>query len=170
MAQTKMRKLPSAQLQPPRLEDGKALLIAGLHGRYTNATLNTVPDQWQRFLPHIGKVPGQVGRAAYGVSWCAPNAPDIEYLTGVEVSGFAGVPSELSVVSIPAQKYAVFAHNENVSKLHDTLDAISHWLPQSGYQPASKSGDAPDFFERYAEDFNPQTGMGGIEVWVPIQP
>jgi AraC family transcriptional regulator len=27
----------------------------------------------------------------------------------------------------------------------------------------------PDFFERYGEEFDPQTGMGGIEVWIPIK-
>jgi len=36
-------------------------------------------------------------------------------------------------------------------------------LPESGYQLA----DAPDF-ERYDENFDPRTGMGGVEIWIPI--
>jgi AraC family transcriptional regulator len=28
--------------------------------------------------------------------------------------------------------------------------------------------NAPNF-ERYAEDFDPNTGMGGVEIWIPIE-
>jgi AraC family transcriptional regulator len=45
---------------------------------------------------------------------------------------------------------------------------ISEWLPTSGYEAATSPG-APDFFERYTEEFDPRTGMGGIEVWIPIK-
>jgi AraC family transcriptional regulator len=38
-------------------------------------------------------------------------------------------------------------------------------LLESEYQVV----DAPDF-ERYGESFNPATGMGGFEIWVPIKP
>jgi len=41
-------------------------------------------------------------------------------------------------------------------------------LPESGYQPPRAAAGAPDFFERYGEGFNPLTGMGDIEVWIPI--
>jgi predicted transcriptional regulator YdeE len=27
--------------------------------------------------------------------------------------------------------------------------------------------DAPDF-ERYGEDFDAQTGLGGVEIWLPL--
>ena len=27
---------------------------------------------------------------------------------------------------------------------------------------------APDFFERYGEAFDPQLGMGDVEVWIPV--
>jgi AraC family transcriptional regulator len=73
-------------------------------------------------------------------------------------------------VSIPTQKYAVFSHREHVSKLSNTVGTIlSKWLPQSGYEVAHAGADAPDFFERYGEDFDPQTGTGGMEVWIPIK-
>jgi AraC family transcriptional regulator len=73
-------------------------------------------------------------------------------------------------VSIPTQKYAVFSHREHVSKLSNTVGTIlSKWLPQSGYEVAHVGADAPDFFERYGEDFDPQTGTGGMEVWIPIK-
>ena len=38
------------------------------------------------------------------------------------------------------------------------------WLPESGHEVA----DAPDF-ERYGPEFDPTTGNGGLEVWVPLK-
>src|SRR5437899_12658479 len=63
------------QLEPPRFENGKALLIAGLRSDYTPESMNDLPVQWQRLVPHLGKIPGQIGRTAYGVSWCPENSP-----------------------------------------------------------------------------------------------
>jgi AraC family transcriptional regulator len=73
-------------------------------------------------------------------------------------------------VNVPAQRYAVFAHSEHVSKLRNTCEAIwRQWLPNSGHEFARPAPGAPDFFERYGPGFNPQTGMGDIEVWVPVK-
>ena len=40
----------------------------------------------------------------------------------------------------------------------------SQWLPESGH----KAFEGPTL-ERYGPEFNPRTGMGGLEIWVPIQ-
>jgi AraC family transcriptional regulator len=170
MATTKRKESPAVQLEEPRFEDGKALLIAGFRNRYSAETMNNIPHQWQRFAPHIGSVPGQVGRVTYGLTFLSRNDEGIDYLTGVEVSSCSGLPDEFRCVSIPAQRYAVFAHREHVSKLSETCDAIGKkWFPESGYELARGSAEVPDSFERYTEEFDPQTGMGGMEVWVPIK-
>lgn len=171
MTQTKMKPSPLRHLGEPRLVDGKSLLIAGLRSRYEAGTMDSIPEQWQRFLPHTGKIPQQAGRAAYGVCWQASDGEAIEYLTGVEVRGFAGLRGEFTVVSIPAQRYAIFSHREHVSRLRETVDAIfNQWLPGSGYDAAIDAAETPAFLERYSEEFDAKTGMGGMEVWVPIQP
>jgi AraC family transcriptional regulator len=158
------------QLEPPRFEDGKALLIAGLRGDYTSESMNDIPVQWQRLVPHLGKIPGQIGGTAYGVTWCPENSLAISYLCGVEVSDFSSLPHEFTIVSIPAQRYAVFSHRGHVSRIRETIEAIgSKWFPESGQQPAGRAGEAPDFFERYTEEFDPRTGMGGMEIWIPIK-
>jgi len=167
MSQAKMKESPAVQLEAPRHENGKPLVIAGLRSRYTTETMNNLPAQWERFAPHIGKIPGQVGHAAYGACWNF--ADGIDYLTGVAVSGSAGLPGDFSVATIPAQKYVVFPHREHVSKLRETLDAIDKWLPGSGLEIACGSAETPGFFERYSEEFDPRTGMGGMEVWIPIK-
>lgn len=152
-------------LAPPRFENGKMLLIAGLAQRYSFETCHEIPSQWQRFVPYIGNVPGQVGRFAYGVRKDSDDAGNLDYMCGVEVTSFDEVPAELSTVRIPARRYAVFKHRDHISTIRDTHTAIwTKWLPESGHDVA----DAPDF-ERYGEEFDPQSGTGEVEIWVPIR-
>ena len=158
------------KLDPPRLENAKALLIAGLRTVYTPETMDDLPAQWQRFAPHIGKIPGQVGRATYGVCWCPDDSVSISYLSGVEVSNFSSLPGDFTIVSIPAHRYAVFTHHGHVSTIRETIEAIgSQWFPESGQEPAARACDAPDFLERYTEEFDPRIGMGGMEIWIPVK-
>ena len=153
-----------AQLDPPRFEDGRPLLIAGLKEHYTPETMDRIPEQWQRFGPYIGNIPGQVDQKTYGV--CGNiSAGEFDYLAGVEVSNASGLPAELTHIQIPAQRYAVFSHRGHISTIQSTIEAIGkEWLPKAGYEPTG----TPTFFERY-EDFDPQTGMGDIEIWLPIK-
>jgi len=164
-----MKKSSEVQLEAPRIENGQILRIAGLREHYTSQTMKNIPELWQRFGPHIGNIPGQVGRVAYGLCFNALSPVGIDYLAGVEVSSSSGLPCEFSVAAIPAQKYAVFSHREHVSKLRETLDAIDKWLPGSGLEVACGDAEAPNFFECYSEEFDPRTGMGGMEVWMPIK-
>jgi AraC family transcriptional regulator len=160
-------KTDTAKLETPRIENGKSMLIAGLRGHFTTAKFDSIPALWERFVS-LGRLPSMIGNVYYGL--CFPASDGVDYLPGVEVSGVSGLAPELSHVTIPAQQYAVFAHREHVSQLRNTLDNVWHeWFPSSGYQPVQPAAGAPAFFERYGERFNPQTGMGDIEVWMPIQ-
>jgi AraC family transcriptional regulator len=59
----------------------------------------------------------------------------------------------------------VFSHREHISSIRRTMNTIwNQWLPASGHVPA----DAPHF-ERYSEQFDPVTGMGGVEIWLPLK-
>lgn len=165
MEPIKMNETPMTTLEPPRFENGKALLIAGLGERYTCETSKAIPAQWQRFGPHFGHVPGQIGRTAYGVCCNQDDEGNFDYICGVEVSDFRELPAEFSRVRISGQRYAVFSHREHISTIRGTVNAIwNKWLPESGYEIA----DAPDF-ERYGEAFDPETGTGGVEIWIPIK-
>src|SRR5262245_37379472 len=87
----------------PCIENHKGMLIAGSQRHYTSKNLNELPEQWERLS--IGKIPGQVGRVAYGIVFDGKeNECDFEYLTGVEVSTFDGLPSEFARMSVPEQK------------------------------------------------------------------
>ena len=123
------------------------------------------PRGQQRFGPHIGNIPGQIGRTAYGVRCNSDDEGNFDYICGVEVSSFSELPPNFSRVRIPEQRYAVFSHRDHVSTIRRTINTIwSKWLPESAHEAA----DAPDF-ERYGEEFDPRTGTGGVEIWIPIK-
>jgi AraC family transcriptional regulator len=160
----RMDSTASDNLQAPRFETGKPLLVAGVGDRFSHENGAGIPGLWRRFHQSIADVPGRVGQVAYGVCCNGDDAGNFDYIAGVEVSDFSDLPREFSRVRIPQQKYAVFTHREHVATIRRTIDAIwNHWLPASGF----KMADAPTF-ERYDDKFDPVTGNGGFEIWVPI--
>jgi AraC family transcriptional regulator len=152
-------------LEPPRFETSKPLLIAGLGERYTCETSKAIPSQWQRFGPHFGNIPRQVGHTAYGVCCNGDDDGNFDYICGVEVSSFSELPPNFTRVRIPEQRYAVFRHRDHISTIRRTFATIwDKWLPESGHIVA----DAPEF-ERYGEEFDPVSGTGGVEIWIPLK-
>jgi AraC family transcriptional regulator len=150
---------------PPRFETGKAMLIAGVGDRFSHENGAGIPGLWQRFHQYVQNFPGRIGQVAYGVCCNGDDAGNFDYIAGVEVPDFADLPREFSRVRIPEQKYAVFTHSDHISSIRRTVNTIwNQWLPSSGFQIA----DAPNF-ERYDEKFDPATGNGGFEIWVPIK-
>jgi AraC family transcriptional regulator len=150
--------------QSPRMEDGHAMLIAGLGERYSFENLGGLPALWQRFGPHLGHIPGQVGQVAYGICYNTDET-GFDYIAGVEVRDLAAIPADFARLRVDKQRYAVFTHADHVSAVRGTFMAIfNDWLPASGHSPA----DAP-VFERYDERFDPRTGTGGFEIWVPVR-
>ena len=157
--------MTQVELEPPQMRQHKTLLIAGFCERYTNETRAQIPAQWQRFAPHIGSVPGQVGFATYGVIFNTDDAGVCDYICGVEVSGFGLVPKDWATLRIQERQYAVFHHRDHIASIHQTFQAIwGQWAPSSGMV-----ADGEPSFEVYRKAFNPMTGMGGVEIWVPVR-
>ncbi|HQR05581.1 MAG TPA: GyrI-like domain-containing protein [Gemmatales bacterium] len=155
----------SLRLGEPRFENSKERLIAGLQSNYTMETRKNIPGQWTRFAPMIGKIAGQVGKSSYGVCYnCKPDG-SFDYLTGVEVNDTKGLPAGFAQVKLPGQRYAVFTHSQPVTQIPNTIETIwNKWVPDCGLKV-----DNSPCFERYTEAFNPQTGIGGTEIWVPLK-
>ncbi len=151
-------------LPAPRFEIVKPLLVAGLGERYTWESGAAIPGQWHRFQQSVQDIPRRIGNVTYGVCCNGDDAGNFDYIAGVEVADFSDLPREFSRVRIPEQKYAVFTHRDHISTIRRTINTIwNQWLPSSGLKVA----DAPNF-ERY-ENFDPATGNGGVEIWVPIK-
>jgi AraC family transcriptional regulator len=152
-------------LHAPRFESGKPLLIAGIGERYSCESSAGIPGQWQRFHQSVENIPGRIGKVAYGVCCNGDDAGNFDYIAGVEVSDFSDLPREFSTVRIPEQRYAVFTHADHISTIRRTINTIwNNWLPGSGL----KAADAPSF-ERYDENFDPLSGNGGLEIWIPVR-
>ena len=155
---------PSSPTLAPRLEDRGPFKVAGLNRRFSMQNIAGIPPLWQSFNQHIGSIPGEVPGAAYGV--CHNQDGDtFDYLCGVEVRSASGLPQELVVLEVPSNRYAIFHHAGHVTDIHAIMKAIfSDWLPASGHQVAG----AP-LFERYGREFDPRTGAGGFDVYVPLK-
>lgn len=152
-------------LAPPRFETARALLIAGLGERISCDNGAVIPGLWQRFHQEVADIPARIGGVAYGVCCNGDDAGNFDYIAGVEVADYSDLPRRFARVRIPEQRYAVFTHRDHVASIRRTVSTIwNHWLPASGL----KAADAPNF-ERYDEKFDPRTGNGGFEIWIPVK-
>ncbi|MGJ4964643.1 GyrI-like domain-containing protein [Bradyrhizobium sp. HKCCYLRH3061] len=159
-----MDQTPLADLAAPRFVTAKPLLVAGVAERFSHDNGAGIPALWQRFHLVEQDIPARVGDVAYGVCCNGDDAGNFDYIAGVAVADFSNLPRSFAKVRIPAATFAVFAHPGHVSTIRRTVSTIwNHWLPQSGCTVA----DAPNF-ERYDQRFDPRTGDGGFEIWVPV--
>jgi len=156
---------PTTTIGEPRIEQGAAMRIAGLQEHFGFEELGGLPALWQRVRPMLGHIEGQVGTVAYGVCFNTSET-GFDYIAGVQVAAGTSIAADLASLLVAPQLYAVFTHTGHVSSVRGTFMAIfNDWLPRSGY----RSADAP-VFERYDQRFDPRTGLGGFEIWIPIKP
>lgn len=153
-------------LAPPRFETRGERLLAGLVQRHDCQTPEGIPRQWQRLGHFLEQgIPGQVGQTAFGVCYNFDSDGAFDYLCGVEINGRGELPAGLVTLRLAAQRYAMFAHSGHVVTIRSVIDAAwNRWLPSSG----EKAMEAP-FLEVYGPQFNPMTGLGGFEIWLPIE-
>jgi AraC family transcriptional regulator len=153
------------KLAEPRLEQRDSVTIAGLGARFRMDAVQGIPALWQKFQQYQGSL-GEVPGVWYGIcgDW-GESGEDFLYMAGVEVRSDPDLPEELSTYRFPAQSYLVFRHDTHISELQQTVGEIfGHYLPENGYDPSEISA----YFEFYEERFDPATGLGGIELWMPV--
>lgn len=156
----------NTDIKPVRIEENvNPMLIAGL-GKPLSADLD-VAGLWMAFTSQQNEIPNKIGSAAYGLCVNMGTEKQSEYICGVQVSDVDNLPEKFSHKQLPSQTYAVFEHDGHVSAIRQTIDATNNWVSQSDYELA---GDADFFFERYGEKFDPQKGIGDIEIWIPVDP
>lgn len=153
------------QLAPPRFQTHRPIFIGGISKRYNCDSSAGIPAQWQEIIPHLGHIPGQVDNIAYGVCYNGDGNCNFDYLCGVEINESATLPANWSKLQIPEYYYAVFRHSDHIASIRGTWNAIfTQWLPHSNYELLG-----PLDFERYDENFNSETGTGGLEIWIPVK-
>jgi predicted transcriptional regulator YdeE len=154
----------SLGLNAPTYRTVSAQVIAGINRSYDMETRSGIPKQWDEFVSQVHRLNSRKVDVFYGVSWNSTPDFHFDYLTGIEVNSDAKIPPDFTTVTLPSRRYAVFAHTEHVTAIPKTIETIfTKWARDCGLKIAK----AP-CFERYTSDFNPQTGMGGTDIWIPL--
>lgn len=147
-------------LETPRFMQAPAMQLAGLRQRYHRRSCAGIPALWQRFLSDAIEWP-----VRYGVCSHYDGAGHFDYLCAVELADARALPAGWVRLALSPQRYAVFLHRGHISTIRATWHTIwNDWLPQSGLQVA----DAPDF-ERYDQYFDPASGAGEVQIWLPVK-
>jgi len=154
----------------PKFIDREAFSVIGLRRTFAVEDSPKVPGLWQEvhaLWPLLE--PLQTDAAIGAVVMEGPNATHFDYIAGVAAKEDAEPPDGTDKLSIKANRYAVFTHvstNTNLNAgLRETIGYIfGTWLPGSSYRIAP----SPEF-ELYDARFDPNTLLGEIDYYVPIQ-
>ena len=155
-----------AAIEPPRYVAAPPMLLIGLTGRHGLGKTEGIAGQWQRFMAEFyGGIPHRTASIPVGVSMNFDDDGNFDYLCAAEVAKFAETPKGLAALRIPAQGYAVFTHREHMASVGATYAAIwNRWFPSQPRRPA----EGP-ILERHLPSFDPGTGLGGVEIWIPVE-
>lgn len=160
-----MSSTPLPRLQPPRVETLPNRRFIGLIERHTCAAPSGIPGQWQRFSQRAGEITGLISDDAFGICFNGEDGVDFDYMTAVMVRPDEAAPKRLVHLDLPTQKYAVFHDDGHISGIRATLAAIwSNGLSEASFEPVHGAT-----LEKYGPEFNPQSGLGGYEIWVTIK-
>jgi AraC family transcriptional regulator len=153
-------------LAPPRFVTGAAMLLVALAERHSFATTQGIPALWQKFMAAYGDIPDKADPIPLGVTANMDEDGNFEYACAVEVSRFSTMPRGFVQLRLPAQTYAVFLHSDHVATIAASYGAIwNDWLPAHDRRAADAA-----CLERHLETFDPRTGLGGVEIWIPLAP
>jgi AraC family transcriptional regulator len=154
------------KLADPKIEDRKALLLAGLIRTFPMKDIASIPSLWAEFN-RIQDAITDTGaeRRYFGASLSFSEEKGCEYMAALEVTDFASVPKDIQTATVPAATYAVFTQPGHITLMRPTIMSIwQDWLPASGHIAA----EAP-LIEYYPPAFNGMTGNGGFEIWLPVR-
>ena len=152
------------KLEEPRVETLGEQLFVGLPELVTYGNTQTVAGQWQRFMSGpYGAIENKTPSIPVGIA-LESDDDGIRYVCAAEVTRFGKIPEGLIKVTLAPQTYLVFAHNDHISTLRHTYDAIwNEWMPASGRTVA----EAPSL-DRHNQTFDTRTGNGGVTIWIPV--
>jgi AraC family transcriptional regulator len=161
---------------PPRLEPFGPVVLAGIQrshrvGRDRKEIGRDISAQWHALAAAAQELPVLPPRLGYGVALHMPEGAEaFDYFCGFAVDGLIYVPTGFEALALPRLTVAVFEHHEHVSLLHSTTELIfATILPMAEIEPADEEVSPAEFIQRYTERFDPATGLGGVEILVPVK-
>jgi AraC family transcriptional regulator len=152
-------------LKEPSIQKHGELLFVGLSEHVPYKDVQNIAGQWERFMSGpYGEIDHKVAEPPVGIT-TGSNDHGIEYACAAGVTQFGAVPKNCIKLALSPAIYAVFAHDDNVTMIRETYEAIwNDWFPKSDKTPA----EAPAL-ERHNDTFDPRTGNGGVKIWIPIR-
>lgn len=145
----------------PTLQWAAATHVIGVSARQTAATVAGIPALWQQLANEAGSVQGPLR----GVCCDADGEGGFDYIAGIACASSTPLPSGWRRIDIAPRHYVVARHQGHVANIRATWAWLldSH-LPSQGLQAVN----APDL-ECYDPRFDPRTGMGGVDIWIPVR-
>ncbi len=161
MEPLEMKKDMIVEIDPPEIRERDGFRVVGMSLRSNVENTAAIPPLWQEFTQKEADVPGAKLGTAYGVCHSADEAGNFTYMAAIEATGDM---EGMEVVKIPGGKYAVFTHRGHISDFPKMVYTVwNKGLPDAGLEPTME----PDF-ELYDDRFDPKTGRGEVELWIPI--
>lgn len=154
-------------LAPPNIEERPAMRLAGLNQHYTGRTASSIPDQWTRFRPFIDAMAeGRKGDAFAVVGRMDEGSDGFDYFVALPIGPTEDALPGLTVMTLPAARYARFRHEGHISDIRATCAAVfEDGLPAAKHEANHTHFS---FMEYYGPDFEPSTGSGTVEIWVAL--
>ncbi|MEO0697820.1 MAG: AraC family transcriptional regulator [Pseudomonadota bacterium] len=150
-------------LDAPIIQDVAQMKIIGPVIECTFEDTSQIPSLWESFNRQVD--PSDLPNArAFGVCFEADQQGKFRYMAGVEAYQNSAVLEGAETADVPSGKYAIFTHRGHVADLPKATYTIwNKSLPDASLEPRS----APEL-EVYDARFDPTTGRGEIEIWVPV--
>lgn len=150
----------------PRLSELGRLFLVGLAAERSYGETIGIPAQWQTFMANCyDDIPNKLPQMPIGLCAVPDDDGCFTYVCAAEVHRFGDRTKAMSYFETEAGPYAVFEHNDHVSAVFGTYTAIwNEALPAMARRV--KNGPALEF---HNEAFDPDTGMGGLTIWIPLE-
>lgn len=151
-------------LKVHRYEQAGELSFVGMGQHFSFAAPQHITAQWERFMPHYCEIENRADDVPWGVNTNLDDDGTFDYYSAVKVSRIASVPKGMQGLTLAPRTYAIFQHTAHISTVSQTYSAIwNDWEPPEGRAIADAAA-----LEGHLPAFNPRTGLGGVELWVPV--
>ena len=139
--------------------------FVGLRATFGWADTSGIPAHWDAFGEQIESWPAH--RPVWGLS-LRPEAGDpaegFDYMPAVESD--ATPTGRMTHVALPAGTWAKFRHEGPLSGMPASCRAAFGAVEAS--PEWHHAGGPLQIAEEYGADFDPGTGKGGVDLWVPV--
>ncbi|MBO2928407.1 GyrI-like domain-containing protein [Metapseudomonas otitidis] len=144
-----------------RIIERPAFQVIGLER--PDAPPEDIGQLWERFLPRSEEISGRDG-VPCGLCLHRPNG-ELGYLAGYPVKPGTPVPDGMTLIDVPAGRYAVFTHVGSTPDIALSFQVIHDFLLAERGLEASPG----ICFEEYGDGFHgPQDPKSETLLWVPV--